>query len=65
MSEDLFSPPGDPEQLSRAVIAAERVYEQRLAPMVVFWDEGVKRYRFIYLSQYKETGTIEVLRIPK
>ena len=57
--------PGDPEQLSRAVETAERYYEGSRAPIVVYWDEGLKRYRCCYEDEYDPShGMIEVVRIP-
>lgn len=60
-----FQQPGDSDQLGRVIQVAEREYEHRLIPLIVYWDEISKRYRLGYQSQYKSQGTIEVVRIPK
>lgn len=56
--------PGDPEQLCRAVRAAERWYEETRRKVIVFWSETENRYSFNYQSDYDAKDSLEVVRIP-
>ena len=57
-----FQQPGDSDQLARVIQVAEREYEHRLIPLIVYWDEISKRYRIGYESEYESQGKIEVTR---
>jgi hypothetical protein len=60
-----FLQPGDPDQLAKVVLAAEKYYEESRRALVVFWDAAAERYRLDYEYRYDGEGTIEVVRIPK